>query len=942
MASKGQSPKAHSHSSEIQLSLSRSLLMSSENDDSLNDVDNYEDSRLELRATSHNLTSVLINPRESLLENFLDDFATDQSAPLELLPTIPSTPPPTNEMDQLRKLVSRLSKSHSQYLSTHAAISSNTSKPLLISKTPITDDVTLCFREVPPIFFHPDFSLQDPHTFDIVFGSIPVELQDRLSIYLDLVELALLRLIWSRSPSFFRALDDIKGLETRISDATRRTISLRHNLLSFDNVVAVASMRIPRLQQRRQNQMKVQDILLSMQAVMQGRSVIQNLIQSEDYLGAMEVVTSMKRLLTEDLHGVNCMKGIAHQLTQFDDHIRTIMCTKFVKLAVEWSEIDGTGSNTSITTPTHTPRGVRSSVNNNEDDELLAGSSSSGSASLLKEAENRGTFQLLVKVLLDSGRLSSAIQLYKTRLNESIRLIIRTCILEYLSGFDPSSGSFELGMDNELPSSSTSSSSSNTEAETPFAQRIKGMSNENFLSCMSMCFEHLLLALTRSKVVHEHIVEVITGVSYKDLDTNELQHMDGDDTINTSTNNTNTTTITSITTSNIPNKQSQSQTHVLSVAETELITLSKSCVITSCDLAQRTVSQILSLRKDSNARLTVDKIKFLWETSLFFILSLERLTLSTAYILRQCLVSQSKVFLEYLSENLKGRLINALDAEKWTQCDVTLDRQKELDRLVSAKSKEPRPARVDNSQFRVVWSVMLLLELVLTFLGIAVDFSPVTTEVIAKTVEILKLFDTRTRQLVLGAQAIQSAARLKSISAKHLCVTAQSLGLVLAVLPHLRAALLAQLPPKHHVLLTELDRVSQHIVEHQNQILSKFVTIVNDFVEASADKLSAIDWDRFQGQCEYFDDVLRNVTTLHRVLCATLPAEQVQDVFSRIFALLNRKVPQHFESIMPSTQTGRQRILDEVVHLVNACSVLKQVDASSISLEDSFRTKFGR
>lgn len=61
--------------------------------------------------------------------------------------------------------------------------------------------------------------------------------------------------------------------------------------------------------------------------------------------------------------------------------------------------------------------------------------------------------------------------------------------------------------------------------------------------------------------------------------------------------------------------------------------------------------------------------------------------------------------------------------------------------------------------------------------------------------------------------------------------------------------------------------------------------------------------------CEYFDEVQRNVLALHRVLQALLPTEQLQDVFFRIFALLNRKVPQHFEEVMPSTPTGRQRIM---------------------------------
>jgi len=61
----------------------RRVIMPVEEDLDVQDADNFEDIRMELQATGHNLTSVLINPRETYLENFFDEFATEQSAPLE-------------------------------------------------------------------------------------------------------------------------------------------------------------------------------------------------------------------------------------------------------------------------------------------------------------------------------------------------------------------------------------------------------------------------------------------------------------------------------------------------------------------------------------------------------------------------------------------------------------------------------------------------------------------------------------------------------------------------------------------------------------------------------------------------------------------------------------------------------------------------------------------
>jgi hypothetical protein len=72
----------------------------------------------------------------------------------------------------------------------------------------------------------------------------------------------------------------------------------------------------------------------------------------------------------------------------------------------------------------------------------------------------------------------------------------------------------------------------------------------------------------------------------------------------------------------------------------------------------------------------------------------------------------------------------------------------------------------------------------MSYLDIAFNFPPITSDVAAKIVDVLEvwnvptafldkrcctqLFDKRTFKLLLNAEAIQSTARLKVISAKHL------------------------------------------------------------------------------------------------------------------------------------------------------------------------------
>ncbi len=61
--------------------------------------------------------------------------------------------------------------------------------------------------------------------------------------------------------------------------------------------------------------------------------------------------------------------------------------------------------------------------------------------------------------------------------------------------------------------------------------------------------------------------------------------------------------------------------------------------------------------------------------------------------------------------------------------------------------------------------------------------------------------------------------------------------------------------------------------------------IVGVFVDASAAKLKSLDFDRFCGNsCEYLDEVLRNVTALHRVLSSHLPASHLQVCSFRVYS----------------------------------------------------------
>lgn len=994
-----------------------------------------------------------MNPRETLLDDLFDEFAYDQSTPLDFFSSYSSlnySPSSTTSMfssshlsfasssshhyastsshnaailtplaltttelqqiDQFVKNIQRISKTYQirQKSDNRVLARAGMSPHSLSSQQKANDDLRVCYEQVPDLFFRSDFSLTRPEHFQSTMclvsassnslsstTSMPCSFsQERLSTCLDLVEVALLRQIWSRSIAFFRALDDLKGLRDVVQGTTVRVQNIRAHLLATDKRLTAEARTIPTKSRRRDNLVSVHSLAVRVQEVLQGRTFLLQLLEAGDYFTAQEALVRVQDIYLKHCRGVRGLDAVGGDLQAMAAVIADIISSKFITLALQWD----IGRNSLQITNDDFDLKDHSGKGEILDDYLgdLNGLTSSLTVASVSLGNLPGEelSELIVALVghgcgvdgtIDSGcgELVKALQAYQMRLAEGLKLTVRTCVMEYLQTADLSTLTDFLAEEPIRGDNSTMGEESPTiglESSVPYIQRVREMSADSFLGCLLMAYEHLLLALERAADFHAFFSLKINQFSDSTVSPVMLEErLDSDLKFGSD--------------SGCKSEDVKSEFKISLDTAKFLADQSKSCLSAACDVAQKSVAQLLSIRKENNARLPYATMKQLWENSLAFVAKLESFNQQTAaFALRQCLLIQCRIFIEAYHDNYKTQLVNTLDNERWLQCDVSPDRQKEIDRLVSGKAfltfiqgsgsgiqqvarseshssqlsspvgtdiaasilpgaekkKEARPVVVEKREYRITWSVLLLVDILFVYLDIVYHFPPILAEVINKMVELVRLFNTRTKQLVLGAQAIQSAARLKSITAKHLGITAQSLSFCIVLLPHMRAALLAQIPSKQQILLTELDRLSQELFDHHHAIINKFVAIVSDMIEVSAIKLKSMDWDRVSGHgqacCEYFEEMQKNILTLHKVLNGILPAEEMQDIFLRIFHLINRKVPAHFEEVMPSSVAGKQRILDDITHLVFSLSKLKHVDTSVLTaqLEDHFRKKFGR
>jgi vacuolar protein sorting-associated protein 54 len=136
---------------------------------------------------------------------------------------------------------------------------------------------------IPNVYFDDNFHLENPRTFDIVSERSDVVrpvrstssgdvhaadepqpaarkalatnaiLQEKLSWYMDTVEVHLINAISTASTSFFAALGSLRQLQTEASESVAQIKELREDLRRLDEQMAIGGLKVVDMKRRREN-----------------------------------------------------------------------------------------------------------------------------------------------------------------------------------------------------------------------------------------------------------------------------------------------------------------------------------------------------------------------------------------------------------------------------------------------------------------------------------------------------------------------------------------------------------------------------------------------------------------------------------------------------------------------------------------------------------------
>lgn len=492
------------------------------------------------------------------------------------------------------------------------------------------------------------------------------------------------------------------------------------------NGLADKTLDIVSLHRRQKRIAELHEVVTMIESVKNAESAVDALVQCQDYTSALDMIESAQVTLREHLKGIHGLSALGDKFASYRGFIVTQISQRFISLVTspEWMFHD-------------------------DDPTRAGGDRSSRSAS--KDASTAET-KRLIDVLFRLEALSDVVAKYRDQLNEEIKVVVKTVVTETIAVSSNSS------------SSGGASDAATSGAESKVSIQLRALKSDEFLQCVQMIFEHLLMVLKRAVVVQDLLNAAMQAKI--DSATQEAKRLEDAAAVATESPRPDDESLEPPTASSssgdgwTPLEISSEDKEVLGdwkikTTCSNVMREIDDVVRKTCEFSQRSVSNLFAVRKEVQAVYTMPQLRLLYDTTMDFVVNVEKLTGKTDYTLRGALFSQLKLFLEKYHQAQMAKLVSTLDHELWKNTEISVPRHKALedlssgrgvsltlsdDREVAGETAAPfKAVAICGKSFRVVWSVLLMLEIVMNYMSCAANFPVLATDVLQRSIEIFRV-----------------------------------------------------------------------------------------------------------------------------------------------------------------------------------------------------------
>lgn len=210
--------------------------------------------------------------------------------------------------------------------------------------------------EIPKVYLKSDFKLNNLETFSIVFpqhqpvSSLPPVqnqcdialsssppsyqnssklLQEKLSHYLDIVEVQIAIQVANKSDAFFHAMSSHDTIMEQLGQTIVQVKHFRSKLHAIDETQVKKSLKLIQKEKQRRNQAKVLEKLRLMSSILQTQPTVQIYLSTPNYVAALELIEKTKDILNSELHGIQSFRHLLSELNEMTKVIDILMIQEF-------------------------------------------------------------------------------------------------------------------------------------------------------------------------------------------------------------------------------------------------------------------------------------------------------------------------------------------------------------------------------------------------------------------------------------------------------------------------------------------------------------------------------------------------------------------------------------------------------------------------------------
>ena len=841
---------------------------------------------------------------------------------------------------------------------------------------------------IPNVYFEEDFRLENPRTFDIVserseiarplsgvngaavaLGSTGKKvlatnaiLQEKLSWYMDTVEIHLISSISTASTSFFAALGSLRDLHSEAAQSVAKIQSLRSDLAKLDQEMAEGGLKIVAMRKRRENIGALSDAVQQLQQIVSALSRCEEQVDKGEVevalrgLGNLELLIAgdspgpmlsnsaplqtQQRSCLIDLRGLKALEGVESDIRYLRQRIGKSFEARFLDTLLgdirqhtisvpsnstfqRWGKASSRFRGTHVRTPSDFP------------------------AYIHVDGDFRNALLAQLKGLARSDSIMQAAMAYREAILREFKNLIRKHL--------PSSSDDDI---ESTTSTATQSSRhvSQQEKSSILARNLRNLEAEDAEEMFQKMYSNIGEALRRLGTQVKVLLDITSSLGnphpVASLKSPSRSPM-----------------LSSLSDFANPEPSPGPAPSLIRQEEIQQALDLSSLLGQAVDIAQAQITKVLKVRSEQSTRLPLTRFLRYFTLNKLFADECEAVSGRGGNALKTVVNEHIKLFVSYVSESERQQLLQSMDEDRWDAKDFTDIDSKRLELIVDASTKEVaewaksymiwentaitngqpssnyqalldaqistntqvinngqassngpvvngtqntkdkiRPAIIDEQKHLLPESAMAVARGIESFELLLTGIPSMAQETSSSLLDYLKLFNSRSSQLILGAGATKSAG-LKNITAKHLALSSQALSFVITLIPYIRECVRRHASNSGNLMI-EFDRVKRLLQEHQSGIHDKLVDILTGRASAHISTMKRIDWDKSSSGSAvntYMETLIKETTTLHRVLSKHLPEMTVHMIMQQVLANYKEQWGTALDDVVVKTPAGKMR-----------------------------------